>query len=229
VSIGGNLALVGAPRADLVSEEDEKGKDCGAVYVFRYNGLNWTEEAKLTAGDGKEGDLFGASVSVSGDYVVVGAPAADGSGALYVFKFDGATWNLEGKVVPKDAAGEQMFGGSVAISGDVILSGAMGDNEKGDQAGAAYAYSIDTYHTATIEADPELIKSGVPCTLFWSWVNAYAVLIEPPIGTSDADKNPIGSDSAVVEPDATTTYTITAYGPYGRDAASVTVVVGSEP
>jgi hypothetical protein len=216
VALSGNVAVVGAPHPDATDAVP------GTAYVFRYNGLNWIEEAKLTAIDGEAGDLFGASVSVSGDYVVVGAPAADGSGALYVFKFDGATWDLEGKVVPKDAAGEQMFGGSVSMSGDVILSGATGDSS---QAGAAYAYSIDTYHTAGIWAEPQVIKEKGASTISWSWVNAYAVQIEPGIGTFVVEDDPIGSGLLTVSPDTTTTYTIEAFGPYGKDKASVTVAV----
>jgi hypothetical protein len=219
VAISGNIAVLGAPGADPT------GTDSGAAYVFRYNGGNWIEEAKLIAGDGKEGDLFGASASISGDYVVVGAPNADGSGALYVFKFDGSAWTLEGKVAAADHTPGQDFGGSVSISGDVILSGAMGDNALGTEAGAAYAYLIDTYHTAGISATPEIIKTGGSSTLSWSWVNALVVQIDPGIRTFSVEDDPIGSGSAAVSPDVTTTYTITAHGPYGKDTASVTVFV----
>jgi hypothetical protein len=216
VAISGNIAVVGAPGADPA------GTDSGAAYVFRYNGENWIEEAKLMAGDGKEGDLFGASVSISADYLVVGAPGADGSGALYVFKFDGSTWTLKGKVAATDRTPGQDFGGSVSISGDTILSGATGDSA---QTGAAYAYSIDTYHTASISADPGIIPAGGSTDLSWSWVNALVVQVEPGIGTFAVDGEPIASDTVSVSPDATTTYTITAHGPYGKDSASVTVFV----
>lgn len=139
VAIIGNIAVVGAPGAD-------------AAYIFWYDGDKWTEEAKLIGEN--EGDLFGVSVSISGDYVVVGAPKADGSGAMYVFKFDGSEWILEGKVAPKEATLGQDFGRSVSISGPVILSGAPGDSEKGDMAGAAYAYPIDNYQEASLAAEP---------------------------------------------------------------------------
>jgi hypothetical protein len=210
VAISGGVAVIGAPGAD-------------SAYVFSYNGQKWVQEAKLT-GD-RKGDRFGASVSTSGDYIVIGAPGADGSGAIYVFKFNGSEWNLEGKRVPTDKGDGQGFGGSVSISGDVILSGAMGDSEKADQAGAAYAYSIDTYHTAGIWAEPEVIKKEGSSTLSWSWVNALVVEIAPDIGTFTVDNTPTGSGSAAVSPEATTTYTITAYGAYGVDKASVTMVV----
>jgi hypothetical protein len=220
VAISGNIAVVGAPGADTA------WMDSGAAYLFRYNGVNWVEEAKLVAGDGKAGDQFGASVSISADYAVVGAPGADGSGALYVYKFDGSVWSLEGKVAATDAAPGQGFGGSVSISGDTILSGATGDSA---QTGAAYAYSIDTYHTASISANPGILPAGGSTDLSWSWINALGVQVEPGIGTFAVDGDPIASDTVSVSPDATTTYTITAHGPYGKDTASVTVVVESEP
>ena len=51
---------------------------------------DWLEQAKLLASDGAEGDRFGGSVSIDGDYVIVGAPGdddnGDGSGSAYVFK-----------------------------------------------------------------------------------------------------------------------------------------------
>jgi hypothetical protein len=133
VAVSGDIVVVGAPGGD-------------GAYVFWYNGENWLQEAKLFDEDGKTGDLFGASVSISGDCIVVGTPKANGSGALFVFKFDGSNWNLEGKVSASDGIGGQDFGASVAISGDTIFAGAMGDDEKGLEAGAAYVYTIDNFN-----------------------------------------------------------------------------------
>ncbi|MCU0595456.1 MAG: FG-GAP repeat protein, partial [Desulfobacterota bacterium] len=219
VALSGNVAVVGAPHPNVADGEP------GSACVFRFNGEGWIEEARLTALDGKAGDRFGASVSISADYIVVGAPGAGGSGAYYVFKFDGSEWNLKGKGVPTDKADGQEFGGAVSISGDVILSGAAGDSEKADQAGAAYAHSIDTYHTAGIHANPDITKAGLPTELSWSWVNAMVVQIDPGIGVFDVTGTATGSGGAEVSPDVTTTYRITAYGPYGKDVASVTVFV----
>ncbi|MCK4658556.1 MAG: hypothetical protein KAV82_03455 [Phycisphaerae bacterium] len=81
VSISGDTAVIGAPAT--------YGYASGSAYVFRFNGLNWVEEAKLLASDGVAGDYFGRSVSVSGDTTVIGAWAdddnGDDSGSAYVF------------------------------------------------------------------------------------------------------------------------------------------------
>ena len=84
VSISGDMVVVGAYGDDGVPANS------GSAYIFRYDGNNWVEEAILTASDGAEGDLFGYSVSISGDTVVVGAVFGDDnsvtdSGSAYVF------------------------------------------------------------------------------------------------------------------------------------------------
>ncbi len=71
LSVSGNTVAVGAPAAEVNGKIDQ-----GAVYVFTESGLGWAdmnETAKLTASDGGEGDNFGASVSIDGNTIVVGA------------------------------------------------------------------------------------------------------------------------------------------------------------
>ena len=201
VSISGNVAVVGAPRAD-------------AAYVYWYNGNEWTEEARLVTGAVDQ--QFGASVSVSNDYIVAGAPEAGGSGSFCVFKFDGSGWTLKGEVAASDGGSGQGFGSSVAIDDDAILAGAAGSE-------AAYAYTIDTYHAAGINAEPEIISAGSDSLLSAWWVNALGVNIEPDIGAFIVP--PEGVFSASVTPNKDTAYNLTAYGPYGKDEASVTVFV----
>jgi len=63
--------------------------DNGAAYIFYRNGTNWTEQAKLLASDGAAEDWFGKSVSISGDYALIGAWQDDdngaGSGSAYIY------------------------------------------------------------------------------------------------------------------------------------------------
>ena len=90
VSIDGDTIIVGAP------EEDEKGNDAGAVYIFQRDTEGegeWLEEDKLTAGDAAEEDQFGATVAVGGKFVVSGAFRKDvlgeSSGTAYLFQLGG--------------------------------------------------------------------------------------------------------------------------------------------
>ncbi len=77
---------------------DDAGPDSssGSAYIFERNsdgagGISankWGEVDKLTASDAAAGDIFGSSVSISGDTIVVGAFLDDGpmdSGSAYIF------------------------------------------------------------------------------------------------------------------------------------------------
>ena len=147
VAIDGDLIVVGA-RLD-----DDRGGDSGSVYVYRFNGSNWVYEDKLlptsiTPG-GSTGPFFGSSVSVRGDRIAVGAPGDDflggaRSGSAYVFRWDGAAWNLEDKTAPHDAASARDdFGRSVSVDGEVLVAGSPFNDQAAGNAGAVYVYRWD--------------------------------------------------------------------------------------
>jgi len=72
----GETLLAGAPWDRAL------GFDSGAAHVFRHDGTQWYETAKLLASDGAPYAHFGAPVSLSGDMALVGAPSA---AAAYMF------------------------------------------------------------------------------------------------------------------------------------------------
>jgi len=133
VSISGDYAIVGAQLHDAGGIDK-----AGAAYIFKRSGNNWTQEAKLTADDGSEGDEFGEAVSISGDYAVVGAHQADASdgtkdaGAAYVFKRQGdGSWVQEAKLALNDPSEDDAFSKSaVSVYGSEskshIVVGAVG-------------------------------------------------------------------------------------------------------
>jgi uncharacterized protein (DUF2345 family) len=145
VAISGDTVVVGARS---------KNGSRGAAYVFVKPSSGWsgnlTETAKLTASDGAVADEFGFSVAISGDTVVVGAPFADISpnsnqGTAYVFVKPGSGWsgNLTetAKLTASDGAVADEFGFSVAISGDTVAVGALGDDiGANSNQGAAYVF-----------------------------------------------------------------------------------------
>ncbi|GIV57334.1 MAG: hypothetical protein KatS3mg042_0247 [Rhodothermaceae bacterium] len=141
VSLSGDRALVGAWR------DDDNGGDSGSAYVYEWDGSNWAQVAKLTASDGAAGDVFGQSVSLSGDRALVGAYLDDdngsASGSAYVFEWDGSAWTQVAKLTASDGAESDNFGDSVSIDGDRALIGAPYDNDNGSASGAAYVFEWD--------------------------------------------------------------------------------------
>ena len=101
----------------------------------------------LVADDAGANDYFGCSVSVSGDYAVVGAGGENGTGtdqgAAYVFYRNqgGAdNWGQVKKIVGSDTADDDGFGYAVAIDGTTIVVGADGEDGTGTDQGAAYVF-----------------------------------------------------------------------------------------
>jgi len=141
VSISGDVSIVGAPG------DRDNGADSGSAYVYRFNGFQWYEEAKLLASDGAAQDYFGLSVAVDGTVAVVGAYGDDeqgeSTGAAYVFRYDGIEWLQEQKLEATDAAEGDLFGLAVAISGDVIVVGARADDDTVPSSGSAYVWRFD--------------------------------------------------------------------------------------
>jgi len=144
VAISGDTVVVGA------YEEDGAGSARGAAYVFERNqggADSWGEVTKLTASDAQNDDIFGFSVAISGDTVVVGAYEEDGAGnnrgAAYVFERNqgGAdSWGEVTKLTASDGADGDRFGRSVAISGDTVIVGAYTEDGVGSWHGAAYVF-----------------------------------------------------------------------------------------
>jgi hypothetical protein len=133
-------------NTDGSASTDNTATDAGAVYVFkRDGGGNWIQDAYLKASNAEGGDRFGVSVAISGSTIVVGATGedsnqttitnADGSassdnsaslsGAVYVFKRDAnGDWIQDAYLKASNAEANDLFGGSVAISGSTIVVGA---------------------------------------------------------------------------------------------------------
>jgi hypothetical protein len=133
VAISGNTIVVGTPNYVAAATNTEEG----AAYVFTKPASGWThatQVARLTAVRGQSEELFGGSVSVSGNTIVVGAPFREvgrnaGQGAAYVFVKPASGWRNAtptAKLTAASGAAKDFFGESVAISGRTIVVGAPG-------------------------------------------------------------------------------------------------------
>jgi hypothetical protein len=107
--------------------------------------VDWSQQQKLLASDGAEGDGFGWSVSLSGTTLLMGSPLDDdngaASGSAYVFTRSGSTWVQQQKILAPDGATNDNFGYSVSISGGTALIGAWADDDLGSSSGSAYVFT----------------------------------------------------------------------------------------
>jgi hypothetical protein len=128
VAFADGTALIGAWTDDVGANQDQ-----GSAYVFTTDGTSWTEQAKLVASDGGAQDQLGVCLALSGDDVVLGAAWHDvltneDQGAAYVFARSGTTWSEQATLVANDGELADLFGGGIALVGDVVLIGASYDD-----------------------------------------------------------------------------------------------------
>lgn len=103
-------------------------------------------DEQISSSDGEAGDRFGASVSIDGDYAVIGSQFSniDGvpfQGAAYIYHKEDNGWIEQQKLFSNDGSSLSYFGSSVGISGDYVIVGSRGDDIDGNtDQGAAYIY-----------------------------------------------------------------------------------------
>ena len=108
VGLGGPVTAGAAIEAAVEAEIAAELAD--TVEVARYATLaaavaaTVTQEAELTPSDLAPGDIFGSSVSLSGDRALVGSYGNGEAGAAYVFAFDDTSWIQEAKLTADDAS-----------------------------------------------------------------------------------------------------------------------------
>lgn len=158
VAIHGTAAAVAAPNAD---GEDQR---TGAVYTYVNHYGTWEPEQKLTAPHGDRDEVFGLSVALEGDTLVVGSPGTLNDyatpGTAYVYRRSAGVWTLHQELRPRDSSGGQLFGHGVAIRLDRIVIGAPYDHNRGERAGAAYVYERGTdsqWYEAVKLVSPEVV------------------------------------------------------------------------
>jgi hypothetical protein len=174
VDVSEDRLVVGAPNEASSAtgvdgnQDDDSAGGSGAVYVFTWSGSFWGFQSYLKASNTGGGDFLGVTVAVRGTTIVAGAmfeassatgvngnaesEAAPGSGAAYVFRSTGATWNQIGYVKASNTGSDDLFGWSVAASEDTVVIGSRdedsaatgldgdGASEAAGEAGAVYVF-----------------------------------------------------------------------------------------
>ena len=182
LSADGNALAVGAPinssNATGINGDPDNMElvNSGAAIAYRFNGMDWLEDAFFKASNTGEQDLFGRAVALSadGNTMAVGAwgedsnasgingdqsnNAAFDSGAVYLFRFDGAEWSQQAYVKASNTQVEDFFGDPILVlssDGNTLVVGAQGEDScavgiNGDQsddscwaAGAVYLFRFD--------------------------------------------------------------------------------------
>lgn len=122
-------------------QTDTSATNSGAAYVFTRTGTAWSQQAYLKASNTRPLALFGCSVALSGDDLVVGSQnessnattaigdqtdtSAPNAGAAYAFKRTGGVWAQRTYLKASNARADALFGYSVAVSGGAFAVGSV--------------------------------------------------------------------------------------------------------
>lgn len=135
ISDDGNTLAIGASAEDSqltgtisdgseTSLDDNSAPDSGAVYVFKNFAGTWSQQAYLKASNAESGDLFGSSVSLSGDgqTLAVGAVQEDdiatNSGAVYIYQYSTGNWIQSAYLKASNSGEDDYFGSAISMSAD---------------------------------------------------------------------------------------------------------------
>jgi hypothetical protein len=146
----------------IVTSGDGTGTKTYTIEVERQTSADFAQQAYLKASNAEAFDQFGVSVALEGDTLVVGAigeanstsaPTGDnnapGAGAVYVFTRINGEWTQQAYLKASNIDTDDLFGYSVALSGDTLAVGAIGEgnstsdlpgNNNAPDAGAAYVF-----------------------------------------------------------------------------------------
>ncbi|WP_115122173.1 FG-GAP repeat protein [Marinirhabdus gelatinilytica] len=175
ISGDGNTLLVSAPYEDSNStgingnQSDNSSIESGAVYVFTFSGVVWTQQAYIKASNTDSDDLFGWNISSSdnGNRIAIGATNEDSnatgingnqldnssinSGSIYVFSRNENVWTQQAYIKASNTEpNERLESTTVSSNGNLIISGAVYEDSNatginGDQTNNAASNSGAVY------------------------------------------------------------------------------------
>ena len=137
VDVQGDTLAVGAPF-HLV-----QGVRSGAVYIYKRIAGTWTYQAQLQAPGVPVLRTFGASVSLDGNRVLIGASGGISVlGTAYTFTETGGTWSFEAELPAGNGQLQDNYGLSVCVRGDTALVGAPRDDIASVDQGSVYVFGL---------------------------------------------------------------------------------------
>ena len=137
IGFGGSAAVVGDQvligRPGTLVGFPLPASHAGAVHVFQKQGDKWAESRMISPKEGSLGDGFGSALAADGSLLVIGAPGADGGGAVYVFeRGTGGAWTQRARLTAPNGADGDRTGMAVALRKGILLVGAPGrEGERG--------------------------------------------------------------------------------------------------
>jgi hypothetical protein len=132
ISTTQRMAIVSPAMGLMVYDSDKRT-------IFLYDGAQWLPmlsaatnfnipPQSIVPSELEEGNYFGQSVAIAGDYAIVGCPNPSGIGRAYVYFRNSGVWMQQTVLTAADATQNDEFGTAVAINGNYAIVGAPKDD-----------------------------------------------------------------------------------------------------
>jgi len=189
VALKNNKALIGSPNWNKDAYDNTGPAYSGRVFVEKFDGKAWNEEAQLTSSDvSTAANQFGQSVALSDDLIAISSSNRDNidyaphHGTVHLFQKAGNSWTRTNIIKGPNPSDDASFGcgplrvsnhvlaivdlGMKAHVSNVILDTGTSTDKPGDikGAGAVYVYENQVLQATLMAPDPvdNLRQSGSP-------------------------------------------------------------------
>lgn len=112
---------------------------------------------EVTSFDGEGKDLFGRSVAITTDYIIIGSPNSDQNGSLSGAVYLYSRSNLAASPTILTPGLNDKAGYAVAATDEYLVVGAPDEDTTQTNSGAAYVYDM-----SNLSASPTMIKASDP-------------------------------------------------------------------
>lgn len=142
ISMSGNFVAIAAPYAMIEGYQKNRGK----VFIYQLNGNTWNLTASFTSPEYIGQELFGKSLFLKGDTLLVGATQRfyqpdNGNGRVYLYTRNGNDWIYQTTLTASDGKKSDAFGSSIYLHNGYIAVGAESARVAGvNEAGKVYVF-----------------------------------------------------------------------------------------
>ena len=146
---GDSLALCGKWLAVGSWGDDDRGEKSGSVWIFHLEREGWRAVQKLAPLELQSRDLFGCSLGLSDEWLLVGSSGWNtNQGAIHAFKLEDSTWRRKRLLRAPGGTSEEWLGYSLAMNRSLMVAGAPARRSGTTMNGGIDLFKLeaDTWH-----------------------------------------------------------------------------------
>ena len=161
VAISGSWMAVGAWG------DDDHGEKTGSVWIFHLERGRWRPVQKIVPLESESRDLFGCSLTLRGDWLLVGSSGWNANqGAIYAFTLEDSTWQSHQQLHARGGTAQEWLGYAISMQNGLLVAGAPGRHEESIMEGGIELFKLKA-------GNWEWLQSVGPSRALWKQPNQF--------------------------------------------------------